>query len=48
LLKKASPSLDSVASLLLFAGPQTDIQKYRLQILLSLAFGAMFLSLLPE
>ncbi|MDH3468341.1 MAG: hypothetical protein OES26_20960 [Gammaproteobacteria bacterium] len=30
------------------AGPLTAVQKYRLQILLSLAFGAMFLSLLPE
>lgn len=30
------------------AGPLTSVQKYRLQILLSLAFGAMFLSLLPE
>ncbi len=30
------------------AGPLTGVQKYRLQILLSLAFGAMFLSLLPE
>ena len=30
------------------AGPLTDVQKYRLQVLLSLAFGAMFLSLLPE
>ena len=28
-------------------GPLTSVQKYRLQILLSLAFGAMFLSLLP-
>jgi hypothetical protein len=30
------------------SGPLTEVQKYRLQILLSLAFGAMFLSLLPE
>lgn len=30
------------------AGPLTSVQKYRLQVLLSLAFGAMFLSLLPE
>ncbi len=30
------------------AGPLSNVQKYRLQILLSLAFGAMFLSLLPE
>ena len=30
------------------AGPLTSVQKYRLQILLSMAFGAMFLSLLPE
>jgi len=29
-------------------GPLTTVQKYRLQILLSLAFGAMFLSLLPD
>jgi hypothetical protein len=29
-------------------GPLTPVQKYRLQILLSLAFGAMFLSLLPD
>lgn len=29
-------------------GPLTGVQKYRLQILLSLAFGALFLSLLPE
>ena len=29
-------------------GPLTAVQKYRLQILLSLAFGAMFLSFLPE
>lgn len=29
-------------------GPLTDVQKFRLQILLMLAFGAMFLSLLPE
>ena len=29
-------------------GPFTDLEKYRLQILLTLAFGAMFLSLLPE
>jgi hypothetical protein len=30
------------------SGPLTEVQKYRLQILLSLAFGAMFLSFLPE
>ena len=30
------------------AGPLTRVHKYRLQILLSLSFGAMFLSLLPE
>ncbi len=30
------------------AGPLTSIHKYRLQVLLSLSFGAMFLSLLPE
>ncbi len=30
------------------AGPLTNIQKYRLQVLLALAFGAMFLALLPE
>ena len=30
------------------AGPLTDVQKYRLQILLAAAFGAMFLALLPE
>ena len=30
------------------AGPLTHVQKYRLQILLALAFGAMFLALLPE
>ena len=29
-------------------GPLTPVQKYRLQILLLLAFGATFLSLLPE
>jgi hypothetical protein len=29
-------------------GPLTEIEKYRLQILLTLAFGAMFLSFLPE
>jgi len=29
-------------------GPLTDVQKYRLRVLLVLAFGAMFLSLLPE
>ena len=29
-------------------GPLTAVDKYRLQILLALAFGAMFLSLLPE
>ncbi len=30
------------------AGPLTSVQKYRLQVLLALAFGAMFLALLPE
>ena len=30
------------------AGPLTDVQKYRLRILFSLSFGAMFLSLLPD
>lgn len=30
------------------AGPLTDIEKYRLQVLLTMAFGAMFLSFLPE
>lgn len=30
------------------AGPLDDIQKYRLRILFSLSFGAMFLSLLPD
>jgi preprotein translocase subunit SecY len=30
------------------AGPLTDVHKYRLRVLLTLAFGAMFLSLLPE
>ena len=29
-------------------GPLTEVEKYRLQILLTLAFGAMFLSFLPE
>jgi hypothetical protein len=29
-------------------GPLTKLEKYRLQILLTLAFGAMFLSFLPE
>jgi len=29
-------------------GPLTEVQKYRLRVLLTLAFGAMFLSLLPE
>jgi hypothetical protein len=29
-------------------GPLTEIHKYRLQILLSLSFGAIFLSFLPE
>ena len=29
-------------------GPFDDIQKYRLRILFSLSFGAMFLSLLPD
>ena len=29
-------------------GPLTDVQKYRLRILFSLSFGAMFLSLLPD
>ena len=30
------------------AGPLTEVEKYRLQVLLTLAFGAMFLSFLPE
>ena len=30
------------------SGPLDDIQKYRLRILFSLSFGAMFLSLLPD
>lgn len=30
------------------AGPLNAVQKYRLLVLLSLAFGAMFLSLVPE
>jgi len=30
------------------SGPLTGVEKYRLQILLTLAFGAMFLSFLPE
>ena len=30
------------------AGPLTRVQKYRLQVLLLLSFGAMFLSLVPE
>ena len=30
------------------AGPLSEIEKYRLRILLTLAFGAMFLSFLPE
>ncbi len=29
-------------------GPLTDIQKFRLRVLLGLAFGALFLALLPE
>jgi len=29
-------------------GPLTDIHKYRLQVLFSLSFGAIFLSFLPE
>lgn len=29
-------------------GPLTKIEKYRLQVLLALAFGALFLSFLPE
>jgi hypothetical protein len=29
-------------------GPLTEVEKYRLRILLTLAFGAMFLSFLPE
>lgn len=29
-------------------GPLTEVQKFRLRILLSLAFGALFLALLPE
>ncbi len=30
------------------SGPLDDVQKYRLRILFSLSFGAMFLSLLPD
>jgi len=30
------------------SGPLDDIQKYRLRILFSLSFGAMFLSMLPD
>ena len=30
------------------SGPLTAVQKYRLQVLLLLSFGAMFLSLVPE
>lgn len=30
------------------SGPLTNVQKYRLRVLLTLAFGALFLSLLPE
>lgn len=30
------------------AGPLTEIHKYRLQVLFSLSFGAIFLSFLPE
>ncbi len=30
------------------AGPLNDVQKFRLRILFSLSFGAMFLSLLPD
>jgi len=30
------------------AGPLDAVQKYRLRVLLTLAFGAMFLSLMPE
>ncbi len=30
------------------SGPFDDVQKYRLRILFSLSFGAMFLSLLPD
>ncbi|MDX1515585.1 MAG: hypothetical protein R3288_02035 [Woeseiaceae bacterium] len=29
-------------------GPLTNVEKYRLQVLLTLAFGAMFLAFLPE
>lgn len=29
-------------------GPLTEVQKYRLRVLLTLAFGAMFMSFLPE
>ena len=29
-------------------GPLTEVEKFRLQVLLTLAFGAMFLSFLPE
>jgi len=30
------------------SGPLTSVHKYRLQTLLSLSFGALFLSLLPD
>jgi lipid-A-disaccharide synthase-like uncharacterized protein len=30
------------------AGPLTEVQKYRLRVLLTLSFGALFLSMLPE
>lgn len=30
------------------AGPLTDVEKYRLKVLLTLAFGAMFLAFMPE
>jgi len=30
------------------SGPLTEVEKYRLQVLLALSFGAMFLSFLPE
>ena len=30
------------------SGPPDEIQRYRLRILFSLSFGAMFLSLLPD
>ena len=37
-----------IVSLRKASGPLTTVQKFRLRILLLMAFGAMFLSLLPE